>query len=201
MFTHIRIAPTYDFPIKDRVEFLEGAKHFILSTKPEGYKLKILELGVLRGEYSESIVKCFGTCDLYLVDTWCAEGNDPYFSKNQPELNQAYALVKCKFMSNSNVTIISMESAEAASRFADGFFDLIYIDANHTKEAFERDLNIWLPKMKTLGVIAGHDFGPDPSVSNIKDFGIDGVVKAKFGTEYGLTGEQFYKTWYHIITE
>lgn len=42
--------------------------------------------------------------------------------------------------------------------FADGSLDGVYVDGNHKYEACKRDIEIWLPKIKAGGWIAGHDY-------------------------------------------
>ena len=40
----------------------------------------------------------------------------------------------------------------------DNYFDFIYIDAAHEKPSVLRDIKLSLPKLKTNGVICGHDY-------------------------------------------
>ena len=50
-----------------------------------------------------------------------------------------------------------MESVMAARIFADGIADLIFIDADHRYAPFSNDLDIWWPKVKSGGILCGHD--------------------------------------------
>jgi hypothetical protein len=61
------------------------------------------------------------------------------------------------------------DSAETASCFADGEVDAVFIDADHSYEAVKRDIAAWLPKLRSGGLIFGHDYEPN-------EFG--GVVRA-----------------------
>ena len=38
-------------------------------------------------------------------------------------------------------------------------YDFIYIDASHEYEDVLNDLKMFLPKLKSNGIIAGHDWG------------------------------------------
>jgi len=49
-------------------------------------------------------------------------------------------------------------SVEAAELFADGHFDVVYIDAKHEYLDALADIRHWLPKVKPGGLIAGHDY-------------------------------------------
>lgn len=37
--------------------------------------------------------------------------------------------------------------------------DMVYIDAEHTREAVERDIELWMPHVRHGGILAGHDYG------------------------------------------
>lgn len=69
----------------------------------------------------------------------------------------------------STVIPISGYSIESASRFSDLFFDLVFIDANHTYEYVKADVEAWLPKIKKGGTIAGHDYGLEGGVKQAVD--------------------------------
>jgi predicted O-methyltransferase YrrM len=47
----------------------------------------------------------------------------------------------------------------------DGSIDLLFIDADHQEQAFRKDVEDWLPKIKPHGKISGHDFGSHPAIS------------------------------------
>lgn len=49
-------------------------------------------------------------------------------------------------------------STEAAQDFEDGYFDWIYIDTDHSYETTRDELELYAPKMKPGGIIAGHDY-------------------------------------------
>lgn len=54
-------------------------------------------------------------------------------------------------------SIEQMTTHEASLRFPDNYFDLVFIDANHTREGSQRDMQDWWPKVKRGGVLSGHD--------------------------------------------
>lgn len=42
--------------------------------------------------------------------------------------------------------------------FPDAYFDFVYVDGNHLYEFVRRDLELFLPKMRRDGILAGDDY-------------------------------------------
>ena len=57
------------------------------------------------------------------------------------------------------VRVLKMFSSEAAAFIDDGSLDFCFIDGNHLYEYVLRDIEMYLPKIKKGGLIAGHDYG------------------------------------------
>ena len=49
-------------------------------------------------------------------------------------------------------------SADAVKHFRDGEFDFVYIDANHDDPYIGDDIRAWSPKVRSGGIVAGHDY-------------------------------------------
>jgi hypothetical protein len=43
-------------------------------------------------------------------------------------------------------------------KFSDGYFDIIYIDGDHSYNGVQSDLSISIEKIKPNGTICGHDY-------------------------------------------
>ena len=114
------------------------------------FNLKVgVEIGVLYGDFSFCL--CGELDKLYLVDSWTRKHKD-----NSPE--QQKERVRRKLSGHSNYEILHSTSKDAASRFDDGFFDFVYIDAAHDFDSALEDIALWFPKLKNNGVLAGHDY-------------------------------------------
>lgn len=71
------------------------------------------------------------------------------------------------------ITLHTGDSVDVASRFQ-ASIDFCFIDGWHEEESVSRDIDAWLPKMRTGGLIAGHDHtGAWP--------GVERAVRARFG--------------------
>jgi hypothetical protein len=62
------------------------------------------------------------------------------------------------------VNPVRMTSVEAAKLYPDESLDFVLIDANHDYEPVLEDINAWLPKVKSGGILAGDDY-PWPGVT------------------------------------
>jgi predicted O-methyltransferase YrrM len=49
-------------------------------------------------------------------------------------------------------------SSEAVSQFEDESLDVVFIDLTHTYESVKEDIGLWLPKVKSGGILSGHDY-------------------------------------------
>ena len=58
----------------------------------------------------------------------------------------------------SVITPIKGISWEAAKLYSDNSLDFVFIDAGHEYDSVIKDIKSWYPKVKTGGVIAGHDY-------------------------------------------
>lgn len=56
------------------------------------------------------------------------------------------------------VNPIRLTSTQASLLYDDNSLDFVFIDADHTPEGIRGDLRCWYPKVKSGGVIAGHDY-------------------------------------------
>ena len=71
----------------------------------------------------------------------------------------------------SVINAVKLPSIEAAERYDDDSLDFVFIDGTHTYDAVKQDIRAWLPKVKSGGLLTGHDykhgapFGPLVSVA------------------------------------
>ena len=70
----------------------------------------------------------------------------------------AYKAFRSLADSDQRIKEVRMPSQEAAKLYPDGYFDYIYLDADHTREGITADIESWWPKLKPGGIFAGHDY-------------------------------------------
>ena len=127
--------------------------------KELGYEVG-LELGVSRGEYSKVLLSGIPKLKLYLVDAWKVYGTyRPYV--DQDELDGFIEETKTR-LSGYDYEIIRKFSMDAVNDFEDGSLDFIYIDANHKIPWVLDDICAWSPKVKSGGIVSGHDYYKSP---------------------------------------
>jgi len=111
------------------------------------------EIGVSHGDFSYNILTVMPAVKLHLVDTW--ELNDQL-----PDPISAYnhTMAKLSGFDQCRYSLIKSTSVNAAKLFADDYFDFIYIDADHSCDAVAEDLQAWYPKVRSGGLVIGHDY-------------------------------------------
>jgi len=111
----------------------------------------VAELGVDHGDFSDLILKITEPKKLHLVDIWRSERyHDGLFLQVSDKFGE--------FVEQGCVQIHRKLSTDAATDFPDNYFDWIYIDTDHGYEVTRDELNRYALKVKSDGIIAGHDY-------------------------------------------
>jgi len=61
---------------------------------------------------------------------------------------------------DSRAVFIRKFSKDAVLDFADGSLDIVFIDANHKYDFVKEDIALWYPKVRSGGILSGHDYSP-----------------------------------------
>ena len=163
---------------------------------------KIAEIGVARGMLS---AKLLNRSDLHLtmVDSWAPTEDQPeryketgdslaFLSADDAALIKDEAHRRTEFASDRR-HIIHATSLSAAESVPDHSLDLVFIDADHTREAVAEDLRAWYSKVRPGGWICGHDY----MQPNFPGFGV-GYAVHEFVDELRLTVELDADYTWHI---
>ena len=134
----------------------DGFVKFLDALKKHECK-KILEIGSYGGESLNMFKDKLGQdVTVVCIDPWCDMPDS-----NDILLNQDLTVVEDVFNENSKSLTkygkLKFYSQDISDMFADGYFDCIYIDGLHTYEQVMIDILKYSPKVRSGGIIAGHD--------------------------------------------
>jgi len=143
------------------------------------------EVGVKRGEFSESLLDRWKGCHLVSIDPWL-EANDYADIANvaQTVHEGFYAETRERLERfGARSTIWRMTGAEAAPMILHHSLDFVYLDARHDFDSLSEDLTTWFDRVRPGGLIAGHDYVDGTFADGV--FGVRSAVDAFF-SERGL---------------
>lgn len=123
-------------------------------------KPKMLEIGSFMGE-STLLFASMGCFE----EIHCIEPFSGDFDEYK-DYGDDWSAVKREFFTNTRhfkdkIHLYKDFSYNLVHTFKDEDFDFIYIDALHDYDSVKRDLELYLPKVKKGGVIAGHDYSKE----------------------------------------
>ena len=124
----------------------------------------IAYLGVELANYSKDV-------EIYCVDTWqgmeYGGGESDNLNDHLRGLQDPYShfLANIKPITKNVWPIIGNTRDERClGNFDDGEISILFIDADHTQTGLRQDLHNWYPKVRSGGIMAGHDYAKDNGV-------------------------------------
>lgn len=126
---------------------------------------------------------------LYCVDTFKGIENDSAYKLYYDKYGSDYFW---KFKENVKkcgvedfIFPIRNTSYEASLLFENNTLDFVYIDANHTYEHVKNDILTWKEKLKSNGIMAGHDYANYCDVPlAVNEIFRDNVIKPETGSTW-----------------
>ena len=114
------------------------------------------EIGVFEGYYSKVLFDQNPRLRmLWCVDSWGPESRRVAAYDVARETLYPYA---------SRIVWNLGTSLSVAQGMADGILDFVFIDANHSYESVKEDITAWAPKVRSGGLVTGHDYYPGKRV-------------------------------------
>lgn len=121
-----------------------------------------VEVGVDMAHFSCVLLNSWKGRRLHLVDPWVSQTQEDWLdTRNAPqsEMDARYQKsVEAVKPYGDRANIIRKFSDEASEMFADCSLDFVYIDGNHRFDIVARDMELWYPKVKSGGILSGHDY-------------------------------------------
>jgi hypothetical protein len=120
-----------------------------------GNNLVGLAIGISFGYGEEYVIDSLTFKKFYMVDPYI-----PYdFNEtSQEDFDKQYNYAYNKFSKFPFVEFLRMTSEDASKIISDNSLDFVYIDGNHFYPAVKKDIDLWWPKIRSGGVLSGHDF-------------------------------------------
>jgi len=124
-----------------------------------------VEIGVGTGVNSKSIMENLNVRRLYLIDPYdkysdyvkeLKQSNN--FSKKTVLLGEETA--KKNLQKWKSKLIWLKDKSDMAVKSVVDKLDFVYVDGNHERDYVKRDIELFWPKLKKGGLMAGHDFLP-----------------------------------------
>jgi hypothetical protein len=125
----------------------------------------IVEIGSYKGQstvyMAVEIANSNKNICFYAIDNW--EGSDEITNKLSPYYNKNIDLLFDTYLCNIEpvkqyIKNIRADSVESAKFFENKSVDIVFIDACHEYSCLKQDIEVWMPKIKNGGILAGHDY-------------------------------------------
>lgn len=159
------------------------------------------EIGVFEGAFSNYLLEYWRGEKLVSIDPWLTWAKDEYrdgCNREQEKMDAFYAATQRLLAPyGKRSEIWRTTSQEASVKVPDNSLDFVYLDAMHHEEAVTDDISYWYPKLRTGGMLAGHDY-----MNGTFPFGVFGVKTAvdRFvglhKVDLHVTGEAQSPSWF-----
>ena len=133
----------------------QAAYDFLLKQVPEGGTF--VELGAWLGKSSAYLCDKATSQEITIIDSWKGSPNELTTTHKLATQIDIYDLF-LENMGERKFKAIKATSKAAARKFKAESLDVVFIDLTHTYEAVKEDIQLWLPKVKKGGYIAGDDY-------------------------------------------
>lgn len=118
-------------------------------------RIVCIEIGTYKGKNAWNILKNLDIEKIYLIDPYkLYDDSTSQIGKDKKFLN-VEKIAKKRLKKYKNIVWIKKMSEDAVKDVP--MADFIYIDGNHEYEFVKKDIELYCPKLKKGGIIAGHD--------------------------------------------
>ena len=166
-----------------------------------------VEVGVLDGKHAKIILDNWEGKHFYGVDPFM----DPTATRNHQKV-KVYQLEDSDWenvMRNAQqtlepykhrATLMVLDSVTASQQFHDGVLDWVYLDGRHHYDGVIEDIQVWIPKIRKGGVMAGHDYsGHEHNHAKKTCIDVRRAVDEFFGDMVQTYDSGTIKSWYVLL--
>lgn len=90
--------------------------------------------------------------NFYVVDSFAEK---QYLDNDVPMYDRFYKNTEAY---TNKFQLYKKDSLECSTEFKDNSIQFLFLDTAHDSKYVKKELDVWIPKMKKGGVIAGHDY-------------------------------------------
>lgn len=121
-----------------------------------------IEIGVQDGRFSEIFLEQISKLLMKDQWTWVMVEPNPtkYLNRRLGQAGKSSKWENEGYLQKCEVTLQKTISTDPAllTAYPDGYFDFVYLDASHSYEDVKAELPFWWKKLRSGGVMAGHDY-------------------------------------------
>ena len=123
-----------------------------------GFEVKIADVGCWTGMSTVTFALASSQSHVSAIDWFKGSESTPLATAASDNTVKDVLKANLRYFDVMNrVNILEDHSKEAASKFVDNSFDIVFIDADHRYLNVLADLEAWWPKVKPGGFFCGHD--------------------------------------------
>lgn len=152
----------------------------------------VVEIGTLQGWFAWRCLKYLPEATVYCVDPFL---DDPVYG-DDGEYNLSCWRKNLKDKFEKRAFLYRSPSSVEATEWHFRYIDFLFIDGDHSYEGVLQDLEGWVPKVRSGGLVAGHDiegkWGPNIKRA-LEAYCPEREIKI---TAYSFTGRQVTPVWY-----
>ena len=154
------------------------------------------EIGVYQGLNAVSMMGNCSRLKLYCIDGYerisIETGGAMISERDKQAIRDCSVSLLNPF--KDRVIRIFQQSEVCYKDFPDEYFDYVYIDGEHLYDYVKRDIELWYPKVKKGGMLAGHDFEMKEVMHAVAEFrDINNMKHFAFSTGGGESDWWFIK--------
>ena len=169
----------------------------VLARLPTTRAVRMVEVGVYRGDLAEYLLERRPMLEWHGVDPWAPAREQPAaykatrdcharMDRSEQDQHALMTAARLRAYTVDRAKIWREGSPGAAEHFDDGSVDLIFVDGDHSRDGCLADCEAWWPKVSRYGWLGGHDYrNQDPR------YDLAGVVEAvdEFAARVGMVPE------------
>ena len=120
---------------------------------------RMVEVGSYQGESTVIFLNNLPNLkELHAVDPWLNGYAPGDVCSDEYDMKMVENNFDVRTQNFKNLIKHKSTSEQIVNNFEDGSLDFVYIDGDHSYESCKKDIQMWLPKVKQGGIIAGHDY-------------------------------------------